>query len=80
MRLRPLLGGRLEFGELRLERPLIRLVEGADGRLNVASLGVVKEAAASLPSTAAGREPPARSAAAGASLSWLRGSSSRRGQ
>ena len=68
VRLRSLLGGRLEFGELRLVRPQIRLVEGADGRFNAASLGVVKAAAASLPATAAGREPPARSMAAGASL------------
>ncbi len=68
VRLRPLLGGRLEFSELRLEHPLIRLVEGADGSLNVASLGVVKEAAARLAPIAPGREPPARSTTAGASL------------
>ena len=41
VRLRSLLMGRLEFGELRLERPFIRLVEGADGTFNVSSLGVV---------------------------------------
>ena len=68
LRLRALLRGRLEFGELRLVRPEIRLVEGPDGRYNVASLGVVKGASASRPSSAAGREGPARSAVAAAPL------------
>jgi hypothetical protein len=67
LRLRPLLGGRLEFGELRLVRPQIRLVEDADGRYNVASLGVVRAAAGSLPSNSAGREAPTRGAAAAGS-------------
>src|SRR4029450_7499905 len=35
VRLRALLSRRLEFGELRLERPMIRIVEGSDGTLNV---------------------------------------------
>jgi uncharacterized protein involved in outer membrane biogenesis len=68
LRLRPLLGGRLEFGELRFVRPQIRLVEGPDGRYNVESLGVVKAAAASLPASAVGREAPAKGAAAGTPL------------
>lgn len=52
LRLSPLLVGRVEFGGLLLERPLIRMVEGPDGRLNVASLGVVRDAAGAL------RSPP----------------------
>jgi AsmA protein len=68
LRVRPLLRGRLEFGELRLESPLIRLVEAADGALNVASLGVVREAAARLPPIIPGREPHAKGAGAGAAL------------
>ncbi len=68
LRVRPLLGGRLEFGELYLQRPLIRLVEGPDGALNVASLGVVKEATERPPVATSGREPQAKSPAAGASL------------
>ncbi|HBH04423.1 MAG TPA: hypothetical protein DDZ42_21345 [Candidatus Rokubacteria bacterium] len=39
LRLRPLLAGRVEFGDLVLEGPVITLVQGADGRFNVASLG-----------------------------------------
>lgn len=68
VRLRPLLGGRLEFGELTLERPLIRLVEGPDGRLNVASLGDVKQTATASQPGARGREMPPRGPAAGTSL------------
>lgn len=68
LRLRPLFGGRLEFGELRLERPRIRLVEGADGSFNVTGLGVVKEAARRLTPAPAGRESQARGGTAGASL------------
>lgn len=43
LRLRPLLAGRVEFGDLRLERPLLSLIQGVDGRWNVASLGAVSE-------------------------------------
>ena len=39
LRLRALLTGHVEFGELLLDRPAIALVQGADGRFNVASLG-----------------------------------------
>ncbi len=56
LRLSPLLTGRIEFGGLLLERPLIRMVEGPDGRLNVASLGVVRDAAGALRSPAPTRE------------------------
>lgn len=57
LRLSPLLTGRIEFGGLMLERPLIRLVEAPDGRLNVSSLGVVRDAANALRSPGSPREP-----------------------
>ncbi len=56
LRLSPLLQGRVEFSGLLLKRPLIRLVEGPDGRLNVASLGVVRDAAGALRSPEPARE------------------------
>ncbi|MGH7333317.1 MAG: AsmA family protein [Candidatus Rokuibacteriota bacterium] len=56
LRLTPLLLGRVEFGGLLLERPLIRMVEAADGRLNVSSLGVVHDAASALRSPGPTRE------------------------
>jgi AsmA protein len=64
LRLRPLLAGRLEFGKLTLERPLIRVVESADGRLNVASLGWGQHT----PAAPAGREPRAANTTSGTSL------------
>lgn len=42
LRVRPLLGGRVEFGALTLTRPVIRLVQNPDGQLNVASLGTAE--------------------------------------
>src|SRR5438445_820660 len=39
LRLLPLLRGRVEFGELVLERPQVALIQGPTGRLNVATLG-----------------------------------------
>ena len=56
LRLSPLLVGRVEFSGVLLERPLIRIVEGTDGRLNVSSLGVVRDAAAALRSPGPARE------------------------
>ncbi|MBI2158099.1 MAG: AsmA family protein, partial [Candidatus Rokubacteria bacterium] len=44
LRLRPLLGGRVEFREVTLSAPRIALVQRADGRWNVASLGAAPEA------------------------------------
>jgi AsmA family/AsmA-like C-terminal region len=38
LKLRPLLTGRVEFGDITLERPRISLIQNAEGRLNVASL------------------------------------------
>jgi len=43
LKLRPLLGGRVEFGDITLERPRISLIRSADGRLNVASLAPASE-------------------------------------
>ena len=39
LKVRPLLGGRVEFGELTLSRPVISLIQNPDGHLNIASLG-----------------------------------------
>src|SRR5262249_1345026 len=38
LKLRPLLTGRVEFGDITLQRPRIALIQNAEGRLNVASL------------------------------------------
>jgi AsmA family/AsmA-like C-terminal region len=43
LKLRPLLGGRVEFGDITLERPRIALIQHADGHLNVASLAPASE-------------------------------------
>ena len=43
LKLRPLLGGRVEFGDITLERPRIALIQRADGHLNVASLAPASE-------------------------------------
>ena len=43
LRLRPLLTGRLEFGDLVLTRPVIALVRNPDGRWNFASLGAAQD-------------------------------------
>jgi AsmA family/AsmA-like C-terminal region len=43
LKLRPLLSGRVEFGDITLVKPLISVIQSADGRLNVASLGATGE-------------------------------------
>ncbi len=43
LKLRPLLAGRVELGDITLERPRIALIQSADGRLNVASLAPPSE-------------------------------------
>ena len=43
LRLRPLFSGRVEFGNITLERPRIALIQHADGHLNVASLAPASE-------------------------------------
>ena len=57
LRLGPLLGGRVEFGELVLRRPVITVVQNRDGRLNVATLGPASSSKA--PSPPAKDAPPA---------------------
>jgi len=39
LRLWPLLTGRVELGDILLRKPTVTIVQGADGRLNIASLG-----------------------------------------
>ena len=43
LKLRPLLTGRVELGDVTLERPRIALIQNAEGRLNVASLAPPSE-------------------------------------
>jgi hypothetical protein len=43
LKVRPLLSGRVEFGDLTLQRPTIAIVRNADGVMNVASLGSAPE-------------------------------------
>jgi hypothetical protein len=42
-RLLPLLTGRVELGDIVLRKPSVRIVQGADGRLNIATLGTTAE-------------------------------------
>jgi hypothetical protein len=46
LKLRPLLSGRVEFGDITLVRPRIAVIQNADGRLNVASLAPPSESKA----------------------------------
>jgi len=43
LRLRPLLAGRVEFGDLVLKQPVIALIQNPDGRWNFASLGAAHD-------------------------------------
>ena len=43
LRLLPLLTGRVELGDILLRKPVVTLIQGADGRLNIASLGAAAE-------------------------------------
>jgi uncharacterized protein involved in outer membrane biogenesis len=43
LRLLPLLTGRVELGDIVLRKPSVRLVQGADGRLNISTLGTTAE-------------------------------------
>ncbi|HEU5322545.1 MAG TPA: AsmA family protein, partial [Methylomirabilota bacterium] len=54
LRLWPLLTGRVEFGTLRLQKPLITVIQGPDGRLNIASLGPPEPRAAGRPGRSGG--------------------------
>ncbi len=44
LRLLPLLAGRVELGDIVLRKPVVTLIQAADGRLNIASLGATTEA------------------------------------
>lgn len=63
IKLRPLLTGRVEFGTLVLKKPLIALVQSADGHWNVATLGGARDEA-----KAPGRAPRGGGSGAGAAL------------
>jgi hypothetical protein len=62
LRLWPLLTGRVELGDVVLDKPVISLVQGADGRLNVSTLGAATEARA--PARSSGRSTGSGAAAA----------------
>jgi uncharacterized protein involved in outer membrane biogenesis len=62
LRLRPLLTGRLEFAELVLAKPVITVIRGRGGRLNVSSLGASPE-----PRTASRPSRPGSGGGGGAS-------------
>jgi hypothetical protein len=64
LRLGALLTGRLEFGDLVLEQPLISLVRNADGRWNIASLASAREASAVTRPGSTGSEPRSTGGAA----------------
>jgi AsmA protein len=51
LRLLPLLTGRVELGDIVLDKPFVTVVQTADGRLNISTLG-----------TGAGAKPPAETA------------------
>jgi len=61
LKLRPLFSGRVEFGDITLEKPLIAIIQSADGHLNVATLGATGE-----PKTASRPGKPSGGGAGGA--------------
>ena len=61
LKLWPLLRGRVELGDITLKKPVISVVQAADGRLNVASLGGAAE-----PSTPRGSRSGSGAGGAGA--------------
>jgi AsmA protein len=61
----PLLSGRVELGDIVLRKPTVAIVQAADGRLNIASLG---GAAEPRPAARPGRGSGSGSGAAGAAL------------
>ena len=46
LKLWPLLRGRIELGDITLDKPVIAVVQAADGRLNIATLGATSEPSA----------------------------------
>ena len=57
IRLRPLMQGRVELADLRLDEPRIHVIEDATGRLNVATLGPSGPAGTSAPPRVGGGRP-----------------------
>lgn len=70
LRLRPLLKGRVEFGDLVLRRPVITLIQNPDGRWNFASLGAAHDTRAPSRGGRGGGSGPA--AAGGALVSRVK--------
>ena len=60
LRLLPLLAGRVELGDIVLRKPTVRIVQAADGRLNISTLGAT---AAPRPGARSGRSPGGAGAA-----------------
>ena len=63
LRLLPLLTGRVELGDIVLKRPVITVIQAADGRLNISTLGTTAESRAA---PRPGRSTGAPTAAGGA--------------
>jgi hypothetical protein len=72
IRLRPLLQGRVELADLRLDEARIHVVEDASGRLNVATLGPSGAPAPTAPPPRVGGGRPSPDAAGGVLLSRVR--------
>ena len=72
IRLRPLLQGRVELADLRLDQARIHVVEDAAGRLNVATLGPSGAPAPSGPPRVGGGRPGPTAAGGGVLLSRVR--------
>ena len=68
LQLRPLLAGRVEFGDLVLKRPVITLIQNPDGRWNFASLGAAHDSRALSRGGRGGSSGGGGTAAAGAVL------------
>ena len=64
LRLWPLLSGRVELGDIVLKKPVISVIQAADGRLNVASLGATTEPRAAARPGRVGGSPAAGGAIA----------------
>src|SRR3989442_4078722 len=64
LKLRPLLSGRVEFGDITLARPRVALIQNAEGRLNVASLAPPAESKTASRSGRSGGGAPGGAAAA----------------
>lgn len=74
LRIKPLLTGRLEFGEIVLEKPTIAVIQDATGRWNVATLGAATEQSAAEAKTATPRHRSGTTAGSNAGAGTLLGS------